>query len=237
MRQTILVCGLAMFLAGSAGAYERYSENDDATNCRSSGCHGDFRASPYTAKSDGQSWANGLHDVHREVMLDDDCEVCHATEERFPVLLGSSDGGIGFSAISCSGCHGRSQDGTGNGSEGFSAGLRQNHWRAGIEICGDCHSDSNPASFTPVDEAVLPPYYSTSDAAHPLIPSDPCNRAADGFPEDYAGSTLGLDNDGDGLYDAQDVTACSEPSQKLLLGAALGLVPLLARARRGWPHS
>jgi hypothetical protein len=88
-----------------------------------------------------------------------------------------------------------------------------------------------------VDEAVLPPYYSTSDAAHPLIPSDPCNRAADGFPEDYAGSTLRLDNNGDGLYDAQDVTACSEPSQKLLVGAALGLVPLLARARRGWPHS
>jgi hypothetical protein len=231
VRYPVLAVGLAMLLAGAAGAYEQYSENKDATNCRD--CHGDFRASPYTSLSDDQSWGDDLHDVHRDVMLDGDCDTCHTSGGRFPVLLGSSNGGDGLDPISCAGCHGRAADGTGSGSEGYSAGLRQHHWRAGVEECGGCHDDADPAFYIPVDEDVPPPYYSGSDAAHPLIPSDPCNRAADGFPEDFAGSSLGLDNDGDGLYDELDVTACPEPAPGLLLGTALGVLALLTYVTRG----
>ena len=184
--------------AGTAQAYEQYSQNGDATNCGE--CHGDFRASPYTSLSDGQSWEAGLHDVHRNIMLNGDCETCHGGGSDFPVLLDISGGGSGLAPISCVGCHGRAEDGVGIG--GFGAGLRQHHFTAGEEVCLDCHADSDPADFDTADEAFLPPYYLNPD--HPDMPSDPCNPEADGFPEDYAGSPLGLDNDGNGAYDELD---------------------------------
>jgi hypothetical protein len=85
-------------------------------------------------------------------------------------------------------------------SGGRGAGLRQHHYTAGVQRCVNCHSDSNPASYTPVGEDVLPNYYANPGANHPQIPKDPCN--ADGS-ERFAG-TEGLDNDGDGSYDAAD---------------------------------
>ena len=74
---TLLCCvGLAvaaMVLLGvDADAWEQYSENRDATNCRS--CHGDFLASPYTSLADGSGWGNSLHNVHRNSMLGGDCD-------------------------------------------------------------------------------------------------------------------------------------------------------------------
>jgi len=227
-RATFLLLGFA----GVAGAYSQYSVDKDATNCRL--CHGDFRASTYTSLVDEGSWPDGLHDTHREVMLNGDCDACHSSGPPFPVLLGSSAGGEGLAAISCSGCHGRAEDGTGSGSEGFGAGLRQHHWRHGVQSCGssECHTDdSDPSLFTPVAENVLPPYYADSDPKHPSIPADPCNLEADGFLEDYAASTLGTDNDGDDLYDEQDVRDCPEPGESLLLGSAIGLMSVLRRRR------
>ncbi|MDH3521839.1 MAG: hypothetical protein OEM49_15430, partial [Myxococcales bacterium] len=146
------------------------------------------------------------------------------------VFMSISTGGTGLAAISCVGCHGREAD---MGNDGLSAGrgmgLRRHHEDAGVTLCGGCHSDVSTG--TPVGEEVLPAYYSASDAAHPLIPSDPCNPMADGYPEDYAGSTLGLDNDGNGLYDEADLTACPEPGETLLLVAGVGVLGLLARRR------
>jgi hypothetical protein len=194
---SVLVIG-----AGTAQAYPQYSLAKDATNCRA--CHGDFRASPYVSLSDGLSWGDDLHDVHRNTMLAGDCSTCHSAGGRFPVLLDTSSGGTGLDAISCTGCHGRMEDGTGVLTFGYGAGLRQHHWNAGEQICADCHDDANPANYTPAGEQFLPPYYSASDAAHPAMPSDPCNPSADDHPEDYAASTLGLDNDGDGDYDEAD---------------------------------
>ena len=216
--------------AGTAQAYLQYSANKDATNCR--GCHGDFRASPYVSLSDGQSWEDDLHDVHRNTMLAGDCLTCHSSGPRFPVLIDSSAGGTGLDPISCTGCHGRFEDGIGFGTFGFGAGLRQHHWTAGVTGCGDCHSDANPAGFTPVGEEFLPLYYSDSDIAHPLIPGDPCNLEADGFPEDYAASTLGLDNDGNGLYDESDLIACPEPGQIAMLLPGIGMLLLIDRRRQ-----
>jgi hypothetical protein len=224
-----VLAGVVLLFATGANAYSQYSQSKGtATYCRS--CHGDFRDSPYLSLSDGQTWGDDLHDVHRGVMLDGDCDTCHSTG-KFPVSLGSSSGGTGLDAISCAGCHGRAEDGTGTGSVGYAAGLRQHHWAAEVTICIDCHIDSDPAEFTPVGEDILPPYYSDSDADHPLIPADPCNLAADGFLEDYAATTLGLDNDGDDLYDEADIIDCPEPGGSLMLSAGVGFLLLLGRRR------
>jgi hypothetical protein len=222
-----VLAGVILLLAAGANAYEQYSVSGD-DNCRD--CHGDFRDSPYISEADGQSWGDSLHDVHQD-MLNGDCDTCHSSGPRFPVLLGSSLGGLFLDPISCSGCHGRAEDGTGSGSEGYGAGLRQHHWLAGETICLDCHDDADPAAFDPVGEDVLPPYYSDSDAIHPLIPSDPCNLSADGFPEDYAATTIGLDNDGDDLYDEADTIDCPEPGGSLMLSTGLGFLLFIGRRR------
>jgi hypothetical protein len=225
-----LMAGVVLLFAEGANAYTQYSEDDDATLCGA--CHGDFRSSSYTSLSDGESWANGLHNTHRSVMLAGDCDTCHGSS-NFPVLIGSSSGGDGLDPIGCAGCHGRAEDAIvgGAGSEGYGAGLRQHHWRAGETICLDCHDDSDPAEYDPVGEDIFPPYYSNGDPNHLLIPGDPCNLQADGYPEDYAASTLGLDNDGDDLYDAADIIDCPEPGGSLMLGAGIGFLLLVGRRR------
>jgi hypothetical protein len=153
-------------------------------------------------------------------------------------------------------------DPTGTGSEGYGAGLRQHHWVAnrtiGVDppgcdpaappgdpdecsfvestrICATCHIDANPANYDTVDESFLPPYYAFpagSDPNHLDIPSDPCNPLADGFPEDYAGSTDGLDNDGNGLYDESDLIACPEPGRMAILLPGIAALLLIDRRRQ-----
>jgi hypothetical protein len=215
--------------ADSAKAYMQYSANKDATNCAA--CHGDFRASPYESLVDGQSWDSDLMSVHSGTMLNGDCLTCHSSGPRFPVVIGSSAGGTGLDPFACAGCHGRMEDGFGEGSLGYGAGLRQSHWQGGIQICLDCHFDANPNNYVPADESFLPVYYSDNDAAHPLIPSDPCNPQADGFPEDYAGGPEGLDNDGNGLYDESDLIACPEPAQMAFLLPGFSLLLCLGQRR------
>jgi hypothetical protein len=182
-----------------AEAYEQWSINADATNCRE--CHGDFRDNNYISPVDGENWGD-LHDVHREDMLNDDCDVCHLDGGRFPVLLDDSAGGTGFQSVGCVGCHGIDP---GNGEPDWGAGLRLHHTNAGVrpdrnnETCVDCHGTLP----VPQPEDVLPVYYFTPDAAHPNKPTDPCNPAPD-HPESFAGLVLGTDNDGDLFYDSAD---------------------------------
>lgn len=191
-------------------AYDTYSQNGDATNCGA--CHGDFRAAPYTSLRPGEGvWPDSAHNVHRYDMLDSDCGTCHGGASRFPVRTDSSTGGSGFPAIGCLGCHGRNE---GTGDSG--AGLRQHHYRAGQTVCVSCHLDSNPANATPVGENIAPAYYFTPDATHPNKPTDACNPGP-AYPEGrYAAATLGLDNDGDGVYDTNDAdcqTATGTPGE------------------------
>ena len=173
-----------------AGAFETYSTNKSTGNCAD--CHGNFRAAPYISNHDGVQWALGLHDAHRNNMLSGDCNVCHVTA-RFPVSTFSSAGGTGFPAIGCSGCH----DG---------AGLRAHHVNSGAapsgtaSYCYDCHN-----ATTPPAENINPPYYFTPDTAHPNKPTDPCNLNGT---ESALAPTLGLDNDGNLLYDQND-PACA----------------------------
>lgn len=197
---------IAVGLIAQVQGYQSYSTSGgSAGNCAS--CHGDFRSSPYTSKVDGQSWGDDLHDVHRRTMLNSDCNTCHTGSSRVPTLIGSSNGGDGLAAYGCAGCHGRAEDGVGGGSVGFGAGLRQLHWRGGVTACATCHTDSNPANKTPVPENVLPPYYASPGNNHPAIPNNPCNPAPT-YVENFAGTTLGLDNDGNGQFDEND-PACN----------------------------
>lgn len=181
-----------------ASAYEAYSTNQ-TDNCAA--CHGDFLANPYTSLVDGANWGDNLHNIHRTTMLSSDCATCHTTGGRVPTYLGSSDGGTGLPAIGCLGCHGRTE----TGGTVTGAGLRQHHFNTSASTCGNgvagCHNDANPATFTTVGEDVMPPYYATPDAAHPNKPTNPCNPNGE---EDFAGTTIGLDNDGDNLFDQND---------------------------------
>ena len=211
----VLVAMLTLlpWLGTTADAYETWSTNG-ADNCAS--CHGDFRANGYTSLVDGSPWLisgspTDLHDGHRSVMLSSDCNACHTAGSLSMVFLASSNGGTGFSPISCLGCHGRRENGPGGPGGVTGTGLRQAHHRAGTVDCLDCHADSDPAgpgSFTPVAEKVKPPYYFTPDSAHPGKPTNPCNKG--GTTESKIGSSLGLDNDGNGLFDGDDA-ACAAP--------------------------
>jgi hypothetical protein len=211
---SILALAALVLWAPRGGAYETYSEARDLTNCRF--CHGDFRDTTYVGASDGVPWGDDPHDVHRRTMLDSDCSTCHGAN-FFPVGIGVSDGGAGFPAIGCVGCHGRDAD-TGNDSlsAGYGAGLRQHHTNAGVAadpngfLCADCHADADPGFYTPVGEDILPDYYFqpvVPDPNHPGKPTDSCNPSGE---EDYAGSALGLDNDGNLDYDTLDAACCDD---------------------------
>lgn len=198
----IFVCALMMALPTTVSAYTQYSAADDDTNCRS--CHGDFRANSYTSVVDGQNWGN-LHNLHRSTMLSGDCDACHIASGRFPAPLAESAGGDGLDPIACMGCHGRIEDNVaGNPSfpNGLGAGLRQHHTNAGITDCVICHDDADPANYTPVGEEVLPPYYANPGNNHSAMPTASCN---DDGSENFAGAAIGLDNDGNELYDVDDV--------------------------------
>ena len=197
----VLLVTIAVLMIGASEglAYEDYS------GCES--CHGGFRDSPYISLSDGANWGDDLHDVHRRTMLNSDCNTCHGPS-RSPVPLDSSNGGTGLAPISCVGCHGREEDiGGDSESLGRGAGLRQHHTNALVLDCIDCHDDADPDLYTPVGEDVLPEYYANSGGSnHPNIPTDPCNptNTLPGSEGAFAGTLLGLDNDGDGIYDTDD---------------------------------
>jgi hypothetical protein len=210
----VLVVVALLTWSGSGQAYDQYSVNRDATNCRA--CHGDFRATSYVSPVDGQNWGN-IHNLHRTTMLSGDCNACHFAT-RFPVMIASSAGGTGLSPIGCVGCHGRAEDDVAANPEfgaGYGAGLRQHHQNAGVTDCLECHQDADPASYTPVDENILPPYYANPGTSHPAMPTQSCN--ANGS-ENFAGAAQGLDNDGDGVYDTDD-TGCASPVESWVWGS------------------
>jgi len=97
----ITLAALAVW-ASDVSAYSTYS------SC--SQCHGGFRTVPYKSLADGQTWASGLHDTHRNTMLSGDCNTCHFGTGRTPVYTNQSNGGTGLTKLGCVGCHGRGED-------------------------------------------------------------------------------------------------------------------------------
>ena len=204
--------GAAILLAQGAAvqAHETYGESGSCDTC-----HGDFLENPYVSLSDGSTWSDSLHERH-QFMLTNECDACHAAGGRTPVFLASSRGGFNLPAIGCAGCHGRAEDLIGSGTEGYSAGLRQRHFNAGEMQCVSCHADSNPANKTVAGENIIPEYYQVGDPiSYPNMPTDPCNPSPD-FNENFDGTTIGMDNDGDLLYDEADPdcsTASATPGE------------------------
>ena len=183
-------------LVGSsyAAAFTTYSSDGETGNCAD--CHGDYRAGSYESKSDGSPWNDSLMGGHRNFINDsgnDQCDVCHSGSNRSPVVLNLSD--LSAKPKGCVGCHGRDGDGPGQ----IGDGLRAHHmgsndylnWPGGIPgglTCAICHGGDT----TPVGEDILPFNYSVAGTI-----GDPC------VAENQFGPT-GLDNDGDGAYDAAD---------------------------------
>ncbi len=213
LRMSLIVCGLVLIGTPAARGYDRWSINDDATNCGY--CHGDFRNSNYVSPVDGQNWGN-LHNIHRTNMLNGDCATCHygAGSGEFPVLLNASGGGNGLAPISCMGCHGVDPQDPMH-PNGWGAGLRAHHFNAGVgpdnngKTCASagCH----PNDPAPRPEDTLPAYYLNPGTNHPNMPTDSCNPASAGYPESFAGANLGLDNDGDLIHDEADPD-CAGPT-------------------------
>jgi hypothetical protein len=217
----VVSVALAIWAARS-DAYETYSQNRDATNCAA--CHGDFQAADYVSSHDQTPWGTDLMAGHNN-MVSFACGTCHQSlSVLFPVSIGTSAGAQGLSPTSCVGCHGRDQDAGHDGAfPGRGAGLRQHHFRAGVQICSSCHADANPASYTPVGENINPANYFTPDAAHLNKPTDPCN--ANGSESKFG--LTGLDNDGNGIYDLAD-PACAPavtPTSTATATPTFGLAP------------
>ena len=192
------------------------------STCRS--CHGEFMGKPYVAFTDGQTWSPDLHTIHQQI-LSFDCATCHTLPNYFPVFIGSSTGGTGLPGVGCLGCHGREEDkGHDSISSGRAAGLNQHHHRSGVTECAKCHTDADPAGFTPVGENVLPAYYAiTPDAAHPDKPTDPCSDS-----EHFVSPFEGLDNDGDLRYEQRDPDCQrAAPAPALGHGALVACIGLL----------
>jgi hypothetical protein len=144
----------------------------------------------------------------------------------------------GVNFVSCMGCHGRLEDANNLGDgPGWGAGLRQHHNDAGAPadseglFCVDCHGDSDPANFEVAGEDIMPAWYdsTTNDIVDLLL--DTCNVNLE---EEFSGdpAALGLDNDGDGLYDEADVIDCPEPGQLAMLLPGIGMLLMMERRRR-----
>ncbi len=210
----------------SASAYDTYASGGTSPNRTGNCavCHGDFQADNYLSKSDQAPWTGtyaglpitSLHNIHRRLIAPG-CDTCHSAPARTPVNLDSSTGivlnGTTEYTISCLGCHGRAE--TGEAGRVTSAGLRQHHQSAGVTVCADCHADTTPATFTTVGEQVLPLYYPLVDPARPTKPNNSCNPDGN---ETFAG-LFGLDNDGDGVYDSNDLDCPPIPDINLSPGA------------------
>ncbi len=204
----IITTATFAMLVPDADAYRRY--NDGCQNC-----HGEFSSgvSPKGTIFD-------YHSINKQEMrrnpygMSSKCMLCHAGGDKNNPYIGFSKGTSTNPGLGCVGCQGREEDaGHDSASAGLGAGLRQHHFNANkvvytvngpvsSQICADCHSDANPANYTPVGEHVKPIYYGTKDT----FANNPCNSIMQHeINENWDFFDFeGLDNDGDGLYDLND---------------------------------
>lgn len=177
--------GAVVSLTAPSMAYERY--NDGCQNC-----HGGFLSN---VSPQGTIFPEGnKHQMHRSSSyMGTKCSLCHMDTGYSNPFIGQSTGTANNPGVGCTGCHGHDYGGA-IGNNG--AGLRKHHATNGVAVCATCHT-SDPV---PLGEGVKPRYYGTPDTKC----DDPCN-AAPGHKENWSvGDTIGLDNDGDNLYDQAD---------------------------------
>jgi hypothetical protein len=157
-------------------------------------CHGEF--TDHFSYQGRVFPSGGKHGMHRNpTTMNTDCNLCHLTYGDNPWTFQSA-GTASTPGLGCVGCHGHDY-GSEIGIRG--TGLRYEHYAGGEFICLICHEWNDTE---PMPENVPPPYFGSYDTRA----WDPCNEApwyGENFSLDNNGHR-GLDNDGDGLYDADD---------------------------------
>lgn len=146
-------------------------------------CHGDFRGSTSVKGTVFSGGSN--HEMHRNAAyMATACNLCHSGTSRTPVYTGSSNGTANNTGLGCTGCH-------------VASGLRAHHVIKGVTECYDCHTPETPPA-----ENVKPPYYGTADTKV----NNPGNEVQVALTNENwsVGDFVGLDNDGNGLYDLAD---------------------------------
>ncbi len=179
----------ALVCSGAALAYTQYNDG-----CQS--CHGAFTDSTSTKGSTFPG--NDKHAMHRSAQnMDTTCGLCHRSDDGNNPFMASSDGAGTVNGLGCVGCH-------------EPLGLRRHHDINGVSECVGCHSNDG----TPPPESQQPYYYGTTETKA----NNTCNlTATTSLNENWTvNCCAGLDNDGDGLYDAADpdcATATSTPGE------------------------
>jgi hypothetical protein len=181
---TIIAIAASGLMVTNADAYPRYKNDaeDPGSNC--SQCHGDFTDG--TSPKGNTFPSDSKHEMHRNgSYMDTECDLCHTQGDSRNPFTGSSNGTSNNTGLGCTGCH-----------EEY--GLRAHHFVSGITICAVCH----PGDPTPPSENVPPSYYGTVDT----LADNPCNDSESANMDENwtVGDLVGLDNDGDGIYDAND---------------------------------
>lgn len=171
-------------------AYPRYKDNSETPGSNCSECHGDFSS---TNSPKGTIFPSGSkHVMHNgNSSMNTDCRLCHVSIGDNPQLNNSAGTGD-TPGLGCSGCH-------------VGPGLRAHHAANGVLTCySDVVNCHGPDTAPP--ENVSPPYYGSVDT----LANNPCNDvAASGTNENWSvGDFVGLDNDGNNVYDRLD-PACS----------------------------
>lgn len=163
-------------------AYERY--NDGCQNC-----HGSFLDS--TSPQGTQFPSGDKHRMHRNsANMDTDCALCHRSDDNDNPFLGSSDGIDTVPGLGCVGCH-------------VGSGLRRHHATTGTPGCYSSTGCHGTVPETAPAENVIPPYYGKTPYTKANNPGNTV-LAANTNENWSVGDFLGLDNDGNNLYDAAD---------------------------------
>jgi len=172
---------LAVLNSHTSHAYQTYSGGVDG-GCID--CHGDFRGATSTKGTVFPS--NKNHEMHRaSTSMATKCALCHGSND-LPVNIGSSSGTVNNVGLGCSGCH-------------EPASLRKHHRVNGETVCYTCHDQ---LLDVPLTENTKPPYYGTADTKA----KNPANTVLTANTNENwsIGDFLGLDNDGNNLYDLAD---------------------------------
>lgn len=191
---SLIAAGLFLLGTTPTSAFERYKNDSGTAGSNCAQCHGDFSG---TNSPQGTIFpADSKHEMHRGASyMDTDCDLCHTSGDNRNPYTYTSNGTADNIGLGCSGCH-------------VGDGLRAHHVANGVTFCtGLCHDP-----ITPDPESVNPPYYGTPDT----LADNPCNDVlASNTGENWSvGDFLGLDNDGDNLYDQADFD-CGPPYRVL----------------------
>lgn len=189
-RFTLMIAASLLGLAAACNtsqAYQRYN-----SGCQN--CHGAFTGN---TSPQGTAFPSGdKHRMHRNsANMGTSCVLCHTTGDGDDPYIGSSDGVTGganpITGMGCSGCH-------------VGSGLRRHHAATGTTACyGSATGCHGTVPETAPAENVFPYYYGKTTYTKC---NNPGNTAlVSNTNENWSvGDFIGLDNDGNNLYDVAD---------------------------------